>query len=185
MKRVGAVVAVGILLVLGLSLWHRSVPASLQSFDSLVVTRDSVNAEIHAPVDSGASRTRLVYVRQDNAQTLERLAQQQDSLAGLAVKAQDYEQAYSHEHARADALQARGDTLAKALEDALVASAYHLTAYLADSTQRAKEWRVATALASDLRRATKRKALDYVAVGCGYGLSGPTCFVGVRVPLGR
>ena len=189
MTRTRIIVGAVLLLAVMAGAWFWRSPApELAQHDSLVVERPRVDSVIREHGDSARERVRLVYVGQDEAKRLALVAQQAsqraDSLAQIASDAAGWHRAYDTLRVAYDSLGTALGRERKATEDALAGGAFWQLAYLADSTElhrtRADADRLATALKAQAPGWT-----DGITVGCGVGLRGTDCYVGVGVPVIR
>jgi hypothetical protein len=161
------------------------VPASLAAHDSTVADRPRVDAIIREHADSARALEPRVEWRE---RVVTRLVHRVDTLREradtLALSGQ-WKSAYEARTQEADTLRVALAVATTRGDEAVQMASYWQLAYIADSTARREDQRDADRLARDLKRASTRRLTDYLVAGCIYGVKGPDCGVGVRIPIGR
>ena len=168
-------------------------PAVTKTADSLRATApafDSAATAGLAGVDRQVDVDRRLAARERALRALDATLQaRKDSLALAAAAHPDSALAWQAAYVAADSLatarQLRIDTLLVRV-DTLTASRDTALVVAENALERLRVTEgVVVGLRAAVAKMRGRTPLDYVALGCGVGLRGPDCIVGVRIPLGR
>lgn len=198
-EKVSAATLLVVFTVLGLAYWNDRnrpppIPApvtkTIDSLDQTAPAFDSTVTTRLAEADRRAETDRRLARRERALQALaDTLKARKDSLARDASEHPDSALAWRATYAAADSLATARQVIIDTLRTRVVELTVSRDSLRTVAVLALERLDVTTGVNTELRTAiaklTTRKLWDYVAVGCGAGLRGPDCIVGLRIPLQR